>query len=93
MRFTDQCFDVRTLHRLGERAVEISQHLPPVHIAVLDLVEVRFHVRSEFDVEDIGETLHHYLLDLFAELCREESSLLELCIAAVDQRRHDRRIR
>ena len=46
----------------------------------------------ESDVEDIGETLHHHLLHLLAELGGEEAALLELRIATIDESRNDRRV-
>ena len=91
--FADQRLDVGTLHRLGERSVEILEHFPPVHVAVLDLVEVALHVRGESDVEYVWEALDHHLLDLLAQLSREEAALLEYGVSSIDQRRNDRRIR
>ena len=44
VRLSDQRFDVGALDRFGERPVEIAEHLPPVHIAILDLVEVSLHM-------------------------------------------------
>src|ERR1700694_4234077 len=90
VRLADQCLDVGSLHRYRERSVEIAQHLSPIHLAFLDLVEIGLHVRRELDVEDIREALHHYPLDLLAELRREEPSLLECRVAAINDRRNDR---
>src|SRR4051812_19262346 len=92
MRLTDQRLDVRTgaFDRFRERPIEITEHLAPVHVAFLDFVEVGLHVRREFDVEDVGEALDHHLLDLLAELGREEAPLLKLRVTTIDECRDDR---
>src|SRR5687768_13139072 len=92
VRLADQRLDVGSLYRYSERPVKVAEHLPPVHLAFLDLVEVGLHVRRELDVEDIGEALHHHSLDLLPEMGREEAPLLESRVAAIDDGRHDRRV-
>ena len=41
-----------------ERRVEAVQQLDPVGRAVLDLVELLFHLRREVGADDAGEALH-----------------------------------
>src|SRR5687768_16405801 len=82
VRFGDERFDVSVFQRGGERPIEIFEHLAPVHVALLDLIESSLHLRCELDVEDVGERLHHHALDLVAKLRREEAPLLQLCIPA-----------
>src|SRR6476659_2711079 len=64
----DESLDARVLQRYRKRAVELLQHLAPVDVAFLDLVEIRLHVRRELHVEDVGERLDHHALDLVAKL-------------------------
>src|SRR4029077_12471461 len=93
VRFTDEGLDVGALYRFREWPVEILEHLPPVDVSVLDLVWFGFQRGGEPDVEHIREALHHHPLDLFAEEGGEKAPLLELGVAAVDERRDDRCVR
>src|SRR6185503_12357597 len=76
-----------------ERRPEVLEHFLPAEVSVFDLVELLLHLRGEVDVKDVGELLHHHLLDGLAELGGEEAALVELYVAAVGEHRDDRRVR
>ena len=68
-----------TVHRLfggGKGLVEIlierAEHAHPVLCALLDIIELRLHLRREVGVHDVGEMLLHHLRGDLAEGSRLE---------------------
>src|SRR5690606_3719892 len=84
---------LRLLELLLEGPVERAEQPAPVLGALLYLVEIRLHLRREVARHDLGEALDEQTVDEDAELGREEPRLALLDVPAVDDRRHDRRVR
>src|SRR6185369_8046589 len=83
VRRNDVAHDIRALlltsfELLLERAVEIGEHITPLELAFLDLVELAFHTAREADIEDRREQSHQNFGDRLTERRRLEALLLEL---------------
>ena len=48
---------LRTVERVGERDIELAQHLHALQIALGDLIEVLLHLGREVHVHDVEEVL------------------------------------
>ena len=84
---------LRAFERVGERNVELAQHLHALQIALGDLVEVLLHLGREVHVHDVGEVLDELVGDDLADVVGEEASILEPDVPAVLDRRDDRGVR
>src|SRR5712691_11799710 len=71
------------LEALLEGLVELVEHLHPLHLAFLDLVELVLHPGGELDVEDARERVDQELVDDLAQVGGEEAVLLLLHVLLV----------
>src|SRR5690606_4074414 len=76
-----------------EGPVEVLQHLLPVDVALLDLVELALHPAGEVHLEEGREERHQQLDHRLAQGRRVETLLLELDVLAVEQGRDDLGVR
>src|SRR5882762_2021065 len=77
-----------------ERLVELPHRVDPLALALLDLVEVVFHLGGELDVHDVLEVRDELVGDGHAELGRGQRAPLAVHVAAiVDDRAEDRGVR
>ena len=83
---------LRPLERVGERRVELTQHLHALQVALGDLVEVLLHLGREVHVDDVGEVLDELVGHDLTDVVGEEPAILEPDVAAVLDRRDDRRV-
>ena len=84
---------LRPLERVGERRVELPEHLDALQVALGDLVEVLLHLGREVHVDDVGEVLDELVGHDLADVVGEEPAVLEPHVPAVLDRRDDRRVR
>ena len=93
MRLSDHRLHVDVLEILGERFVEIPQHLLPAKLPFLDLVQFLLHSGGELDVEYVRKPAHHDLRHRLAEFGWSKAAVGDVDIGAVTQRRDDGAVR
>ena len=88
----DEC-GLRERELLLEGAVELAEHLDPVEVVVLDLVELLFHLARVADVQDLGEGLDELVGHDLAKVGRVEAALELLDVVALLDHGDDRGVR